>query len=154
MAEEGTPAELDYDDALAGAVDHVSETIAAQKEAEERQKPRSRIPMFVAALAALALVAGWNVWLVVRPPPTPPAAVLEAGLRWEVGQLVLEIEAHRAAQGRLPDPSEIADLLDEIVAYSLTDGGYVVVAEEGQVRLEYDGSVPIERWMAGSGGSD
>lgn len=142
----------EYDAALADAVGHVEHTIEAQREAEERRRGRWRLPGLAVSLVALALVLAWNGWLVVRPTQRLSDAVVEGGLRHEVSLLVEEIEAFRSSNGRLPRPEEIAPLLDEVVRYEVQNGDYVVTAGSGSVQLVYDGSVPIDAWMAETGG--
>ena len=151
MSEENRGRPDEYDDALAEAVDHVAHTLEAQKEAEGLRSRKWYLPGLMASLIAFALVAAWNVWLITRPTPMLSPRLLEGGLRYEVGQLVREIEAHRAEHGTLPTPEDLAPFLDEIVGYTLDGGEYVVSVRHDGVSLTYDGSVPIDRWMAETG---
>ena len=38
-------------------------------------------------------------------------------------------------------------LLDEVVSYETSGDDYRVTANAGSVRIEYDGSVPLETWV-------
>lgn len=140
----------------AGAVDEVLDRVAAHEaaveEVAERQKPRSRLPWLVAALAVLLGVAAWDVWLLSRPPEGLPDVVVLEDLRYEV-QLVAEVvEDFRAEEGRLPQAAEIAEYLDEDLEYRSDGTSYVLIARDGDLSAVYDGSVPLAEWVAGTGG--
>lgn len=81
-------------------------------------------------------------------PRTQPAAEVEADLRWAVGHAVRQVEALRRRDGRLPDPEQLQGLLGEHVVYEPSDGAYVVTGERDDVRVRYDGTLPLEEWVA------
>ena len=76
-------------------------------------------------------------------------------LRRTVGALVEEIEAFRAEEGRLPEEAEliaeelIGPEIDDQMEYTVTADGYVIRLSEDSLVAEYDGSVPLDRWVAG-----
>lgn len=75
-----------------------------------------------------------------------PAHLVEADLRWAVARVVEHVERERLLRGRLPAESELRLLLGETLTYSAGEGGYRVVGRRDGVRVEYDGSLPIEEW--------
>ena len=118
----------------------------------KRQKPKSRTPILVGALALLVVVGAWNVWALTRPPEGLPPEIVADGLRYTVQLAAEAVEDFRADQGRLPSAEEVADYLDDFVVYVVTSDGFAVTAMDGEVQVTYDGSVPLEAWMAETGG--
>ncbi len=139
-----------------GAVDDVLEKVAehevAVEEVEERQKPKSRTPILVGALVLLVVVGAWNAWVLTRPPEGLPPEVVSDGLRYTVQMAAEAVQDFRAEQGRLPSSEEVADYLDDFVVYVVTSDGFAITAFDGEVQVTYDGSVPLEAWMADTGG--
>jgi hypothetical protein len=86
-------------------------------------------------------------------PATQPAADVEADLRWAVAHVVREVEAHRARSGALPGPEALRPLLGEHVTYQAMGDAYFVTAERDGIRVRFDGSVPLEAWLAGGADS-
>jgi hypothetical protein len=84
-------------------------------------------------------------------PAVQPAADVEADLRWAVAHVVRAVEAHRARTGSLPGPEPLRPLLGEHVAYQARGEGYVVSAERDGIRVRFDGTVPLEAWLAAPG---
>lgn len=153
MAKENRPPEgKDWSGAVDEVLDTVAEHEAAIEEAEERQRPKSRTPMLVGALTLLVLVGVWNAWVLTRPPESLPPEVVSDGLRYTVQMAAEAIQDFRAEQGRLPSAAEVADYLDDFVVYVVTIDGFAVTAMDGEVQVTYDGSVPLEVWMAETGG--
>jgi len=77
-----------------------------------------------------------------------PAHLIEADLRWAVVQVVEHVENERLLRGRIPEERRIRVLLGEALTYSVEEDGYRVVGRRDGVRVEYDGSVPLEGWRA------
>ena len=142
----------DFDGAVSEVMDHVAEHAARAEEGVAQGRPASRRGILVAALVVLVLVAAWDVYMLTRPPTGLPPEIVAEDLRWSAGLAAQEIEAFRAEQGRLPDPSEIADILDEGLTYRVEDDHYIVTASDGDLAVSYDGSVPLDRWLRGEGG--
>lgn len=102
-------------------------------------------------MKALGVVLALAVAVAALPslllPRTQPAAEVEADLRWAVGHVVREVEALRRRDGRLPDPEQLQGLLGEHVVYEPSGGAYVVTGERDDVRVRYDGTLPLEAWL-------
>ena len=102
----------------------------------------------------LVLSVGAAALVPLLRPRAQPAADVEADLRWAVANVVREAEAHRVRTGALPAPEVLRPLLGEHVAYEAAGGGYLVTAERDGIQVRFDGSVPLEVWLAeGSGTS-
>jgi len=101
----------------------------------------------------LALSVGAAALVPLLRPTTQPVAEVEADLRWAVANVVREVEAHRARSGALPGPEALRPLLGEHVTYQAAGDAYFVTAERDGVRVRFDGSVPLEAWLAGGPGS-
>lgn len=91
------------------------------------------------ALAALATLLR---------PRVQPAADVEADLRWAVANVVRQVEAEKARTGALPGPERLGALLGEHVTYEISDGSYAVAGERDGVRVRFDGTLPLEEWLA------
>lgn len=100
----------------------------------------------VAALLAVGVV----VALALRggSASAQPPHLVEADLRWAVAQVVEHVERERLLRGRLPEARDLRPLLGETLDYSVRDGDYRVVGRRDGVRVEYDGSVPLDEWRA------
>jgi hypothetical protein len=99
-------------------------------------------------LAVSVVGAGLSLLL---PPAAQSEAEVEADLRWAVANVVREVEAFRARTGALPDAGRIRLLLGEHVTYEPVDDVYLVVGERDEVRVVFDGSVPLDAWLARRG---
>lgn len=143
-----TSPKTDWSDAVSAASRHVRDRTAAIEEAAERQKPKSRAPILAAVGVIFVAVLGWNVYVLAQPPELPGPAEEALHLRYFVGDAVNLIEDFRAEEGRLPTRADLGDLLDAEIRYDAGEGGYVVGLEGEQVSVEYDGSVPLDAWVA------
>ena len=153
MADENRPQEeKDWSGAVDDVLDKVAEHKAVAEDVEERQKPKSRTPILVGALTLLVVVGAWNAWILTRPPEGLPPEIVANGLRYSVQFAAEVVEDFRAEQGRLPRAAEVADYLDDFVVYVVTIDGFAVTAMDGDVQVTYDGSVPLDVWMAETGG--
>jgi len=99
-------------------------------------------------LAASVIAAGLSLLL---PAPGQTEAEVEADLRWAVANVVREVEAFRARTGALPDAGRLRLLLGEHVTYEPVDDAYLVVGERDDVEVTFDGSVPLDEWLAQRG---
>jgi hypothetical protein len=99
-----------------------------------------------------AAVVVWDVYMLTRPPRALPPAEMVVDLRWFVADAVDQIETMRAESGRLPARAELSDLVAGGIEYEISGAGYVVALTDGGVRVVYDGSLPLERWVAGEPG--
>ena len=139
------------DDGWTGVVAEASDDIAEHKavasavsEAQVR-KPNTAL---VATLAVtLTVIMAMDIYVATRAPEPLPAAEQEIDLRWVVAGVVDEIEVFRQEQGRLPTAADLNGLLDEVISYEPTGDSYLVSAGAGELRIEYDGSVPLETWV-------
>jgi hypothetical protein len=102
-------------------------------------------------LLALSMAAAALVPLLR--PRTQPAADVEADLRWAVAHVVRQVEAHRVRTGALPGPEVLRPLLGEHVAYEAAGDAYLVTAERDGIQVRFDGSVPLEAWLAAGAGT-
>jgi hypothetical protein len=101
----------------------------------------------------LALSFGAAALVPLLRPRAQPAADVEADLRWAVANVVREVEAHRARTGVLPGPAVLRPLLGEHVAWEVVGEAYLVTAERDGIQVRFDGSVPLEEWLAGGAGT-
>jgi hypothetical protein len=98
----------------------------------------------------VAALLGRTVWS-LRARAEPPPARVEADLRWAVAQVVRRVEDLRSRTGRLPRAEELQGLVSDLVVYEPAGDGYRVRGQRGGVRVEYDGTVPLERWLGEAG---
>lgn len=120
--------------------------------------PAARRARTLAAVGiAFAAVAAWDVYVLSRPPETLPPQVTEIDVRVMVATAVEAVEDFRTEEGRLPTPAEIEAVLDEDITYSARGDRYLISAEVGGTRIEYDGDEPLDDWIVSaetaSGGS-
>ena len=151
-------------EAIAEAHDHLlaKEAVMAKEAAPAPEQPvpkvsrkgrRGRIALIA---SALVVVLAGVAYLGVSSFQSLPLPEQEADLRWAVGQAVTRIEAFRMEKGRLPAEEDLFGLLSEAVVYSVRGDGYLVTGTTGPIRVDYDGSVPLDIWLeqaAGEGGS-
>jgi len=137
---------------MTGTVGEVLETVAehhaAVEAVEQRQKPKDRGRVLIGALVVLVVVAAWDVWILTKAPEGLPPEIVAADLHFDVQFAVEAVEDFRADEGRLPAAEEISDYLDDDVIYVTDGAGFSVTALDGDVQVTYDGSVPLEEWMA------
>jgi hypothetical protein len=149
MTEERKPAQPDWSEVVSKASEHVQERRVAADEAAERQKPRARGPVLAAAAVVFAGVLAWDLYMFAQPPEPPPLEEVTVDLRWFVADAVELIEGFRAENGRLPARADLGDLLPADIVYEIRGDTYVVAASEEGLRVEFDGSLPLQRWVQG-----
>ena len=125
--------------------------IAVDKEAADaaaEAQVKTPNTAFVATLAViLTLIMATDIYVAARSPEPLPPAEQEIDLRWIVADVVVEIEVFREERGHLPTASDLDGLLDEVISFERTGDSYRVVGDAGNVRVEYDGSLPLEQWV-------
>ena len=140
---------------ISQAADHVDEghsQLADVQARRERAEGESRIRRYVLMLLPVLVgVVAWNVWAFTRPPDVPPDGDIALALRETAGALAQEALAMAAQQGRLPTPAELADQLDNELTYELRGEGFVVTNTDGVIQVRYDGSRPVDEWVASGG---
>ena len=136
-----------WNEALSDAAAHVVERASAQAQVKEKAKPRPRGPILAGLSFLLVLVAGWDVYVLTRPPEGLPASEQEVDLRWTVAEVVEAVEDFREVEGRLPTGSELVEITDEEeVSYTVEGERFRVGLEVDGVRVEYDGSISLDAW--------
>jgi hypothetical protein len=146
--------------ALLEAFDTVLKTQAEEREARRaeaaarRRHGTSRLLMLVCTTILVFV----GVYLYVERPewvfPTPPTpesiAVREAGLRISVANAAQHIERFRQRSGRLPATLIEAGAHETALTYEPGGTGYKLHADVGDVRVSYDSSEPLERFIGNS----
>jgi hypothetical protein len=147
--------------ALLEAFDTVLKTQAEQREAERaaeearrRRHAASRLLMVICATVVLFT----GVYLYVERPewvfPTPAApeslAVREASLRITVANAAQHIERYRKQKGGLPISLTQAGAYGTGITFQRTGAGYRLVSEIDGLRLTYDSSEPLSRFVGNS----
>lgn len=112
----------------------------------DASRASARRVRWLGAILALSMVAAALFWLL--PARTQPPEDVEADLRWAVANVVREVEAYRVRTGALPDPERVRILVGEHVTYEPLGDVYVVTGERDRVRVLYDGTMPLEEWLA------
>jgi len=98
--------------------------------------------------AILALSVAAAALSTLLQPRAQPEAEVDADLRWAVANVVREVEAFRTRTGALPNPERLRILLGEHLTYEPAGDAYVVTGKRDAVRVLYDGTVPLEEWLA------
>jgi len=110
--------------------------------------PATRARLSVVWLSAVLLVVATGaLYLSVRSQGDPPAAEVEADLRWAVGHVVRRVEALQQRTGQLPRPEDLTGLVSDVVVYERLGDGYRVFGRRGPVLVQYDGRVPLADWL-------
>ena len=149
MAEPSRPGDAPetWEDTLADA----RQKIVVDKEAADAaaaaqvKKPNTAFVATLAVILTLIIVA--DVYVAARMPDPLPPAEQEIDLRWIVADVVVEIEVFREEEGHLPTASDLDGLLDEVISFERIGDSYRVVGDAGNVRVEYDGSLPLDQWV-------
>ncbi|MFQ5536857.1 MAG: hypothetical protein ACE5GJ_05330 [Gemmatimonadota bacterium] len=150
MTEPGrTPSDKDWDGAVNEVMTKVAEHEAAVRAVEAGRPRRSRIWLLLFSGLAILGSAVFNVWYFTRPPPGLPPEVVTRDLRWEAWAVAQEVEAFREQEGRLPSPEEISEVMDEGVSYTADGEHYRIAVEDGDLRVVYEDTVPLDTWVAG-----
>lgn len=140
---------------ISQAADHVDEgdsQLADVQARLERAEGESRTRRYLLLLLpVLVAVVAWNAWAFTRPPDVPPDAEIALALRETAGAVAKEALALAAQQGRLPTRAELGDELDDQLTYEVHGEGFVVTNTDGVIQVRYDGSRPVDDWVASGG---
>jgi hypothetical protein len=147
--------------ALLEAFDTVLKTKAEEREAElaaAEARRHGRGVSRVLMLVCLTIVVFVSAYLYVERPdwifPTPPQpesfAVREASLRITIATAAQHIERYRQQSGRLPATLAEAGAYGDGIAYQRTAAGYRIEGESDDVRVTFDSTEPLARFVGNS----
>lgn len=146
--------------ALLEAFDTVLKTQAEEREARraEAEARRHHGTSRLFMLICTTVIVFVSVYLYVERPewvfPTPPApesaAVREASLRISVANAAQHIERFRQRTGRLPATLTEAGAHESALTYQPGSTGYKLHAELAGVRVSYDSTEPLGRFVGNS----
>ena len=138
---------------LEGAIREASAHLGIRYEAPDAplsaRATLGQIPWVPGAIGVLllgAILAG--ILLVERRAPKLDPDRVEADLRWAAAEVVEEVNRQRSILGELPRPEALHGLLSEAIVYIPTGDTYRVVGLRDGVRVEFDGSIPLELWRS------
>lgn len=143
---EGAP---DWNRTVSDAVAHVDSDPPVGDSVET--PPRSRLGLLAIALVSLVVASGISWWTVTRPPQLPPVEDQAYALRRSAGAVANEVLILRAQRGSLPSRDAVTDLLDEGLTYEPREGTFTVRNTDGEIVVVYDGTMPVEQWVASGG---
>jgi hypothetical protein len=142
-----------WDLAVKDAVTTVAERELASEAAARKLAPKRRKRLLAGSVAVLTIVAAWDFWTISRPPEGLPEATIAEDLRYAVQFAAESIEDFRAERGRLPSQAETSAVVDEDLIFDVDGDDYSITAVDGTVRVTYDGSTPLDGWVAHQGGT-
>ena len=114
--------------------------------ATDASSRKSWVPLAIGVLLLGAILVG--CLLLERSVPKLEANRVETDLRWAIGEVVEEIDRQRSILGELPRPEDLHGLLSEAIVYIPTGDTYRVVGSRDGIRVEFDGSVPVDLWRS------
>lgn len=154
------PSELAGKKALLEAFDTVLKTQAAEREAERaaaealRNRGASRLLMVLCTTIVVFLAVYLYVerpeWVFPAPPPAESEAVREASLRIMMANAVQHLERYHHQTGRWPATLEEAGAHGAGISYERTSSGYRLQGQSGQIRLHFESSEPLARFIGNS----
>ena len=147
--------------ALLEAFDTVLKTQAEQREAERaaaeaqrRGHGVSRLLMVVCATILLFtgvyLYVERPEWIFPQPAAPESLAVREASLRITIANAAQHVERYRKQSGKLPASLQQAGAHEGGIGYLVTGTGYRLLSEIDGLRLSYDSSEPLSRFVGNS----
>jgi hypothetical protein len=147
--------------ALLEAFDTVLKTKAEEREAElaaaesqRRGRGVSRLLMLVCVTILVFVSAYLYVerpdWIFPTPPQPESFAVREASLRITIATAAQHIERYRQRLGRLPATLAEAGAYGDGIAYHRTAAGYRLEGESDEVRVTFDSTEPLARFVGNS----
>lgn len=147
--------------ALLEAFDTVLKTKAEERDAElaavearRRDRGTSRLLMLVCVTILVFVSAYLYVerpdWIFPAPPPPESLAVREASLRITIATAAQHIERYRERSGRLPATLAEAGAYGDGVTYQRTAAGYRLEGESDDVRVTFDSTEPLARFVGNS----
>jgi hypothetical protein len=138
----------EFSEAISSATQLIQERKAAAAVASEKAKPRRKGGLLLPGIALLVVVAVGDWYVLTRPPDPLPVAEQEVDLSWFILGAVDVVESFRGEGGELPTATDLAEVLDEEVTYTVQGGNYVLEAESNGVKVEYRSEVPLEDWVS------
>ncbi len=144
--------------ALLEAYDTVLRTQAdeaeARRAAARRRQSGSRLLLLVCVTIALFVCVYLYVerpeWVFPVPPTPESLIVREASLRINVANAAQHVELYRQRTGRLPATLTDAGAHESALEYEPGTTGYRLHADMDGVRLTYDSSEPLARFVGSS----
>jgi hypothetical protein len=134
------------------ADEHEAELAAA--EARRRSRGLSRLLMLVCVTILVFVSAYLYVerpdWIFPTPPPPESLAVREASLRITIATAAQHIERYRQQSGRLPATLTEAGAYGEGITYQTTAASYRLEGESGDLRVVFNSSQPLARFVGNS----
>jgi hypothetical protein len=126
----------------------------AAAEARRRGRGVSRLLMLVCVTILVFVSAYLYVerpdWIFPTPPPPESLAVREASLRITIATAAQHIERYRQRLGRLPATLAEAGAYGDGIAYHRTGAGYRLEGESDEVRVTFDSTEPLARFVGNS----
>ncbi len=142
-----TPPANDWADAVTAANQHVAARSEAADQVSARNRSKAHAPRIALAVVVLVAALVWDAWLWTRPGAGTALQSEGIQLAWLVADAVETVEDHRAADGALPRPGEVADLLTDQVVYEPRDEGFSVTVRGAVTSLTWDGALPLDEWL-------
>jgi hypothetical protein len=147
--------------ALLEAFDTVLKTQAEQREAERaaveaRRRGLGASRLLMVVCTTIMLFTGVYLyverpeWVFPRPAAPESLAVREASLRITIANAAQHIERYRKQSGKLPTSLQQAGAHGNEIGYQATSTGYRLLSEAGGLRLSYDSSEPLSRFVGNS----
>jgi hypothetical protein len=147
--------------ALLQAFDSVLKAKAGEREAERlaaearrRGRGASRVLMLVCSTILLFVAVYVFVerpdWIFPAPSAPESVAVKEASLRIALANAAQHVERYRQQNGSFPSTLSQAGAHGTEITYDRTTGGYRLQAESGEVRLTYNSSESLTRFVGNS----
>jgi len=147
--------------ALLAAFDIVLKTQAEEREAERaaaeaRRRGRgvSRLLMVVCTTILVFIAVYLYVerpdWVFPAPPPAESLAVREASLRIMVANMAQHVERFHQQTGQWPATLGQAGAHGAGVRYERTGTGYRLLGENGDVRVRFESTEPLGRFIGNS----
>ena len=146
MADTRPPAGGEWEQVVSEATEHVQARGAAQVAAEDKQKPKSQGPKIAVLSVLLVVAVAMDIWMWTKLPDPMPADEERQHMAWTVVDVVDAVEDFRSDEGRLPTVDEIADVLDEDVAYQVVGETYAVTISGEAGSITFDGAQDVESW--------
>jgi hypothetical protein len=162
MAQEsGSPTASPEKKALLEAFDTVLRAKADEREAERlaaeaRRRGRGTSRVLMLACSTILLFVAVYVfverpdWIFPAPPAPESVAVKEASLRISVANAAQHVERYRQQTGSFPGTLAQAGAHGTGITYDRTTGGYRLQAESGDVRVTYNSSESLTRFVGNS----
>jgi hypothetical protein len=128
--------------------------VVAAAEARRRGRGASRLVMLVCVTILVFVSAYLYVerpdWIFPTPPQPESVAVREASLRITIATAAQHIERYRQQTGQLPGTLAQAGAYGDGISYQRTAAGYRIEGESDNVRVSFDSTEPLARFVGNS----